>query len=126
MKNSIKCTVGQHWFKFATAKHSDPSKLPKGSLSICLVPIQLPEGCQLVSGVSAALIIARAVGDDKGIEWIAIDAEWKQALCQGVLQMENYTFNEWFQLLDHGTTVTTKQRTVDNLRQMLTEVPKSF
>lgn len=114
---SVKVVAKDYWFELATASHPDPSKLTKGELSFCLAPIQLPDGCHVVGGIPAALIVARSVGDNTGIEWMAIDSGLKQALCEAVLQSEDPVFNQWFQLKSYGSTIKPKAVLIDELRR---------
>lgn len=117
MNTSIKKVAGGFWFKLATVNHPNPAKLPKGSLSYCLTPIQLPEDCRVLNGLPAQLAIARAVGDDENIEWMAVESEWKQALCVAIMQSGVPPFNQWFHLVDYGTTMKPRSALIDELRQ---------
>lgn len=126
MGKSVKRTVGHHWFKLATTTHPDPSKLPKGSLLLCLVPIQLPEGCRVMNGVSASLAIARTVGDNESIEWMAVDSEWKQALAEAILQNGDPIFNQWFQLISYGSTAKSKATLIAGLQRGIIDDTKDY
>lgn len=123
---STTITVRDYWFTIVVASHPDPSKLVKGALSFCLVPIKLPDGCRVMNGAPASLAIARAVGDNESIEWMAVDSEWKQALCDAILQSGNLVFNQWFQLVGYGSNAKSKQSLIDELRKGIVDDVSAF